>query len=96
MVQNARVYVLEGEITEEELERIKAYLINPVESREASLELPETLEARYAVPETVATVEGFTALDQEGLEEFIRTQGLAMDLDDATLLPGLLPGYRAP
>ena len=82
-VQNARVYVLEGDITDEELERIKAYLINPVESREASLEMPETLEARYAVPETVATVEGFTALDRAGLEEFIRTQGLAMDLDDA-------------
>ena len=45
--------------------------------------MPETLEARYAVPETVATVEGFTALDRAGLEEFIRTQGLAMDLDDA-------------
>ena len=82
-VQNARVYVLEGDITDEELERIKAYLINPVESREASLEMPETLEARYAVPETVATVEGFTALDRADLEEFIRTQGLAMDLDDA-------------
>ena len=44
-VQNARVYVLEGDITDEELERIKAYLINPVESREALLEMPETLEA---------------------------------------------------
>ena len=44
-VQNARVYVLEGDITDEELERIKGYLINPVESREASLEMPETLEA---------------------------------------------------
>ena len=63
--------------------RDRAYLINPVEAREASLEMPETLEARYAVPETVATVEGFTALDRTGLEEFIRTQGLAMDLDDA-------------
>ena len=48
------------------------------------------------MPETVATVEGFTALDRAGLEEFIRTQGLAMDLDDVTLLSGLLPGYRAP
>ncbi len=82
-VQNARVYILEGEVTDADLARIKAYLINPVESREASLALPETLETSYAIPETVATVEGFTALDREGLEQFIRENGLAMDLDDA-------------
>ncbi len=82
-VQNARVYIIEGQVSAQELERIKAYLINPVESREAGLGLPETLETRYAIPETVPVVAGFTALDRAGLEQFIRENGLAMDLDDA-------------
>ena len=83
LVQNARVYLLEGDLSEEDVRRIKDYLINPVESREASLELPETLEARYEIPETVAAVEGFTGMSGEELAALIAGNGLAMDLDDA-------------
>ena len=83
LVQNARVYLLEGDLSEEDVRRIKDYLINPVESREASLELPETLEARYEIPETVAAVGGFTGMSGEELAALIAGNGLAMDLDDA-------------
>ncbi len=81
-VRNARVYLLEGEITPEQLTAIKHYLINPVESREASLEKPETLAVEYAIPRTVETLDGFTKLDKKGLEDFIHQYGLAMDYDD--------------
>ena len=62
VVRSAKVYLLEGEISDADFARIKAYLINPVESREASLEKPETLDTNYAIPETVETLCGFTAL----------------------------------
>ena len=64
-IRTAKVYVLEGSLTEAEIAAIKKHVINAVESREASLELPETLAAQYAVPETVATVEGFIKLDDK-------------------------------
>ncbi|MCD4837060.1 phosphoribosylformylglycinamidine synthase [Merdimmobilis hominis] len=82
VVRSAKVYLLEGEISDADFARIKAYLINPVESREASLEKPETLDTNYAIPETVETLCGFTALSEEELSQFIRQYGLAMDLDD--------------
>ena len=86
LVRTAKVYVLMGRLTDEQVEAIKKYVINAVESREASLELPETLEAEYATPTTVATVEGFTALDDAGLTALLDKLGLAMDLDDLKFL----------
>ena len=85
-VRTAKVYVLEGSLTEAEVAAIKKHVINAVESREASLELPETLAAQYAVPETVATVEGFTAMDEAALAVLLDQLGLAMDLDDLKYL----------
>jgi len=82
VVKNARVYLIEGEITNAELEKIKNYIINPVESREASLDLPETLSIQYDIPTTVKTLDGFISLDIEGLNSFINEYGLAMDLAD--------------
>ena len=87
-VHTAKVYVLSGALTEADVAAIKKHVINAVESREASLELPETLAAQYAVPETVATVTGFTAMDDAGLAELLDTLGLAMDLDDLKFLQG--------
>ena len=82
IVRTAKVYVLEGALSEDDVKKIKKYIINPVESREASLELPETLAMAYEAPEAVATVEGFISLDDAGLADMVRTLGLAMDLDD--------------
>ncbi len=81
-VRTARVYALYGALTEAEIAEIKKYVINPVESREASLEKPETLQMTYDIPTSVKTMEGFLALDRAGLEDFIKTYGLAMDIDD--------------
>ena len=74
-VRNARIYLLEGDITDEEFEAIKGHLINPVEAREASLDPVDTLKAEYQIPTTVETLKGFTALDEEQLAEFIRSYG---------------------
>ena len=84
LIRTAKVYALYGALTEAELAEFKKYVINPVECREASLEKPETLAISYAIPTTVATLEGFTGLDKAGLEGFIAQYGLAMDLDDIT------------
>ena len=85
-VRTAKVYVLTGDISGEELAAIKKYVINAVESREASLDMPETLAVHYDAPETVATVEGFTAMDESALAVLLDKLGLAMDLDDLKFL----------
>ena len=82
LVRSARVYLLEGSLTEEQVAEIKKYVINPVEAREASLETKATLKMEYPVPTAVATLEGFNELDEEGLKKFIDEKGLAMDLGD--------------
>ncbi len=86
VVRSAKVYVLGGELTDGDVEKIKKYVINAVESREAALEKPETLAIEYGTPTTVATVAGFTALDEKGLAELLDSLGLAMDLDDLKFL----------
>ena len=85
-VRTAKVYILSGALTDAEIAAIKKHVINAVESREASLELPDTLAAQYAVPETVATVEGFISMDDEALAALLDKLGLAMDLDDLKFL----------
>ncbi len=82
LIRTAKVYVLEGELSENEIAEIKKYVINPVEAREATLEKPETLNVKYDIPTTVKTLEGFIALDRTGLEAFVKEYGLAMDADD--------------
>ena len=81
-VRTARLYLLDGNVSAEDVERIKAYVINPVESREASLSTYDTLDVKYKIPTTVETLDGFTSLDEAGLAEFVKNYALAMDLDD--------------
>ena len=82
LIRSAKVYALYGEMGGEDIEKLKKYVINPVESREAAKEKPETLKADFKVPERVKTLDGFTELGTKGLEEFISDHGLAMDIDD--------------
>ena len=82
LIRTAKVYMLYGDITAEELKAIKKYVINPVEAREAALEKPQTLVLKYNIPESVATLDGFTSLDNNGLADFVSKYGLAMDTDD--------------
>ena len=85
-IRSAKVYALYGNLADSDLAAIKKYVINAVESREASLEKPETLAATYAAPETVATVTGFITMDEKALAELLDNLGLAMDLDDLKFL----------
>ena len=82
LVRTAKVYCLYGDISAEQLDAIKKYVINPVESREASLDEVETLVAEYEIPTSVATLDGFIELDDNGLASLMNELGLAMDLDD--------------
>ena len=81
-VRTAKVYMLYGNIRDTELAEIKKYVVNPVEARIATLEKPETLETQYDIPTTVETLEGFIDLDENGLADFVKNYGLAMDNDD--------------
>ena len=82
VIRTAKVYVLGGELSEADIAEIKRYVINPVEAREASLEMPETLKVKYEIPQSVATIDGFISMDDAKLADFIKKYGLAMDLDD--------------
>ena len=86
IIRTAKVYVLSGNLTDENIAAIKKHVINAVESREASLLMPETLTVEYAAPQTVATVDGFISLDDAGLSALLEKLGLAMDLDDLKFL----------
>ena len=85
-VASAKVYALYGALTAEDVAAVKKYVINAVESREASLDKPETLAVEYATPDSVATVEGFIKLDDAGLAALLDELGLAMDVQDLKFL----------
>lgn len=81
-ISTAKVYILSGNISDEDYYRIKSYCINPVDSREASLEIPTTLEMEAEIPTSVEVLEGFIDYTLEELEVFLNNQGLAMTLAD--------------
>lgn len=81
-VRNARIYIIDGNITDEEFDKLKSYIINPVESREASLDTVDSLDSNYEIPTTVEVLEGFINLNEKGLRAFVDKFGLAMDYDD--------------
>ena len=79
LVRTARVYLLYGSLTDEALARIQKYVVNPVESRLTTLAPAKTLALPVEPPEKVATLSGFTALDEPGLAALRRELALAMD-----------------
>nr|WP_326166190.1 phosphoribosylformylglycinamidine synthase [uncultured Oscillibacter sp.] len=88
LVSYAKVYLLEGALSAADLEKIRGYVINPVESREAALDKPETLVRTHAAPRRVEILAGFTAMDEAALRALLEELGLAMDLDDLRFLQG--------
>ena len=82
VIRSAKVYVLYGDLSEDEISEIKKYVINPVEAREALLEKPETLLMKYDIPTEVQVLDGFNELDEEGLSQFVKKYSLAMDDGD--------------
>ena len=81
-VRSAKVYALEGELSDADIAAIKHYVINPVEAREASLDTKTTLKTQVPVPGKVEVIEGFRTMSDADLEQFIADRGLAMDLAD--------------
>lgn len=86
VVSYAKVVVLCGELTSDEIDAIKKYIINPVDSREAALEKPETLDVEYSVPDDVEIIEGFIDRTREELEAFMSEMNFAMNLDDLVFI----------
>ena len=86
IVRCARVFAMEGTFTKEQENAIKAYYINPVDSRETSLELPNTLALDLEDPKPVETINGFTTMSDAELEELIKNYGLAMTLADLQMI----------
>ena len=81
-VRVARVFILKGNLNDKDIEKIKDYYINPVDSREAALKKPKSLEMQYQIPEKVDTVAGFIEADEKGLEGLLSELGLAMSMAD--------------
>ncbi|HWR24043.1 MAG TPA: phosphoribosylformylglycinamidine synthase [Feifaniaceae bacterium] len=87
-VRTAKVYLLYGDITEAELAAVKKHVINPVESREASFNQPDTLMASTSEPEAPPVLHGFCMIDGGETGRFIKEYGLAMDADDLRFCQG--------
>ena len=81
-VRSAKVYLLSGDLSTEDFDAIKGYVVNPVESRLAELERPETLTQEIPDPEPVEIIDGFREMDEAALASFIAERGLAMDEAD--------------
>ncbi len=82
LVRTAKVYAVYGDVSKDGIDAIKKYVINPVESREATLDEVKTLKIDHPVPTEVETLNGFLQLDRAGLEQFVKKYALAMDADD--------------
>ena len=81
-VCTAKTYILTGRISDAEFEKIKAYCINPVDSRETGMKKPDTLEIHHPVPEDVAILTGFCSMNEESFRELYDSLGLAMTYAD--------------
>ncbi len=79
------VYLIKGDITDDQIEIIKKYLINPVESREAHIASCD-ITPTYPIPDNVRIIEDFDKLSQDGLSSFISEEALAMDVGDMKLV----------
>ncbi len=82
IIRTAVTYLLVGDITEDEFARIKAYCINPVDSRETGLEKPDTLVTVFDDPADVAIFDGFSAMPETELRKLYDSLGLAMTFKD--------------
>ncbi len=82
IIRSATTYVIEGDITDEEFDAIKAHCINPVDSRETGMVKPETLVAAFEEPADVKNFDGFCEMPEEELKELYASLNLAMTFKD--------------
>ena len=85
-IKNARIYVLEGDITDKDLDEIKNYLINPVDSREVDVNSKIDLSEEEVEVKKTPIIEGFTDGDEDYLNNLLNEMGLAMDINDLKLI----------
>ena len=81
-VKFARVIILEGDLDDQQVETIRSYCVNPVDSQIAADEKPENLEMETTVPEDVAVITGFRTMDEATLENYRKKMGFAMSPAD--------------
>ncbi len=94
LIKTMKIYALYGDISKDDIEKIKKYVINPVEAREAAIEKPDTLAIKYDIPTEVAVLDGFNDLDEDGLKKFIADNGLAMDFGDIAFVQDYFKGEK--
>lgn len=82
VVQYAKIIAVKGEISDGEFEKIKNYIINPVESREASFEIPETLDIKSDTPADIVRIDGFIEMTDEEIKSYHASMGFAMSVAD--------------
>ncbi len=82
IVRTATVYIFFGSVSNADFERVRAYLINPLEAREAASEIPKTLQSTVEIPKDVAVIENFSKMDAAWLDRLRQDFGLAMEVDD--------------
>lgn len=82
ITKTAKVYVIEGDVSQEDIKNIKNYIINPIESEEVGMEKPATLAVKFSESKDVAILDGFIELNKKELAAFHEEEGLAMNLKD--------------
>ena len=82
VIRTAETYILTGSFTEEEIDRIKKYCINPVDSRETGMDKPETLQTEYPQADDVQVLTGMTSMYEDELTKLYKSLGLAMTFND--------------
>ena len=81
-VASAKIIAVKGNITDEEFDKIKAYVINPVESRLASMDKPETLDIKSDIPADIERINGFIAMSDDEIAAYHDKMGFAMSIAD--------------
>ncbi len=82
VIKNARIFILSGEMTKQDIEKIKNYIINPVDSEEVTMQKVSTLTTVVELPQKISSVDAFTEKNEEELSELMAQLGLAMSLED--------------
>ncbi|TCT16723.1 phosphoribosylformylglycinamidine synthase [Natranaerovirga pectinivora] len=82
IIRSSMIYVIKGQVSKEEIEKIKNYCINPVDSREASLEKPTSLVQNFVEPDAVEIIDGFILKEKKEIDALYKSLNLAMTYDD--------------
>lgn len=85
-VKTGKVVALYGDITEDELKKVKSYYINSVDSKESSLQKKETIMEAHQLPSNVEVIDGFISMDEDELKDFLKKRGLSLNIGDIVLI----------